>query len=84
MVERRNAAAAVAAILDELDMGAVDLRVRCEESTVRKISPFDKPLEHSTGLKCAEMTRIQKYVFAAKRVACIATFGYAFPNVQNS
>jgi len=47
-------------------------------------SPFDKPLEHSTGLKFAQMTRMQKYVFVAKLVACIATFGFAFPNVQNS
>jgi hypothetical protein len=51
---------------------------------VQENSPFDKPLEHSTGLKFAQMTRRQKYVFAVKLVACIATFGYAFPNVQNS
>lgn len=47
-------------------------------------SPFDKPLEHSTGLKFAQMTRMQKYVFVAKLMACIATFGFAFPNVQSS
>jgi hypothetical protein len=50
---------------------------------VTKSSPFDKPLEYSTGVKFADMTRRQKYVFAAKLVACIATFGFAFPNVQN-
>jgi hypothetical protein len=30
------------------------------------------------------MTRMQKYVFVAKLMACIATFGFAFPNVQSS
>jgi hypothetical protein len=29
------------------------------------------------------MTRRQKWVFAVKLVLCIATFGFAFPNVQN-
>jgi hypothetical protein len=46
-------------------------------------SPFQKPIEHSTGLKFAEMTRRQKFVFVAKLGACIVTFGFAFPNVQN-
>lgn len=46
-------------------------------------SPFYKPLEYSTGLKFAQMTRRQKYVFVAKLVTCIATFGFAFPNVQS-
>jgi hypothetical protein len=46
-------------------------------------SPFHKPLQYSTGVKFADMTRRQKCVFAAKLVACIATFGFAFPNVQN-
>ena len=46
-------------------------------------SPFDKPLEYSTSLNFADMTRTQKCVFAAKLVTCIATFGFAFPNVQN-
>jgi hypothetical protein len=50
---------------------------------VQTPSPFDKPLEHSTSLKFADMTRTQKWVFSAKLVACIATFGFAFPNVQN-
>ena len=58
-------------------------RIQTKESTVQKNSPFDKPLEHSTGLKFAQMTGTQKWVFVAKLVACIATFGYAFPNVQN-
>jgi hypothetical protein len=58
-------------------------RIQTKEFTVQENSPFDKPLEHSTSLKFAQMTRRQKYVFVAKLVACIATFGYAFPNVQN-
>ncbi len=54
-----------------------------KENAVQRPSPFDEPLEHSTSLKFADMTRTQKCVFAAKLVACIATFGFAFPNVQN-
>lgn len=50
---------------------------------MQKPSQFDKALQQSTGLKFAEMTRIQKFVFVAKLAACIATFGYAFPNVQH-
>lgn len=46
-------------------------------------SRFDKPLEFPTGLKFADMTRRQKFVFAAKLVTCIATFGFVFPNVQH-
>jgi hypothetical protein len=46
-------------------------------------SPFQKATEYSMGLKFAEMTRTQKFVFVAKLGACIATFGFAFPNVQN-
>ena len=58
-------------------------RTQTKEYTVQKNSPYDKPLQYSTGLKFAQMTRRQKYVFVTKLVACIATFGYAFPNVQN-
>ena len=46
-------------------------------------SHFDEPLKDSTGLKFADMTRTQKCVFGVKLVVCIATFGFAFPNVQN-
>ena len=46
-------------------------------------SPFDKPLEQPTGLKFAQMTRGQKWIFVVKLVLCIATFGFAFPNVQH-
>jgi hypothetical protein len=46
-------------------------------------TPFVKPLEQATGVKFADMTRAQKWVFVTKLVACIATFGYAFPNVQH-
>ena len=44
---------------------------------------FVKPVEGSHGRKFADMTRLQKVVFVAKVVACVATFGFAFPNVQN-
>jgi hypothetical protein len=46
-------------------------------------TPFQKPLEYSTGLKFADMSRRQKSVFVAKVLVCIATFGYVFPNVQS-
>ena len=50
---------------------------------MKKPSPFDKPLEQSTGRKYAQMTRQQKWIFVAKLVVCIATFGFVFPNVQH-
>ena len=43
---------------------------------------FDKEFKYPTGIKFADMTRTQKCVFTAKLVACIVTFGYAFPHVQ--
>ena len=46
-------------------------------------SPFDKQIKYSTGRKFANMTRSQKLIFVAKLIACICTFGFAFPNVQN-
>ena len=58
-------------------------RPSTQELMVKNPSPFDEPLESSTGLKFAQMTRTQKWIFAVKLVACIATFGFAFPNVQN-
>ena len=45
--------------------------------------PFDKQFEFPTGVKFADMSGSQKCIFAAKLVACIATFGFAFPNVQH-
>jgi len=45
-------------------------------------SPFHKPLEQSMGMKFADMTRTQKWTFAAKLIVCIASFGFVFPNVQ--
>ena len=48
-----------------------------------KSSPFDKQFKYPPGTKFADMTRTQKWIFAAKLAACIATFGYAFPNVQH-
>ena len=50
---------------------------------MQESSPFDKALKQSTGLKYAAMTRRQKFVFVAKLITCIATFGFAFPNVQH-
>ena len=50
---------------------------------MQKPTPFDKPLEQSTGLKFADMSRVQKAVFVAKVVVCVATFGFVFPNVQS-
>ena len=44
---------------------------------------FDKTIEVSHGKKFADMTGTQKAVFVAKVVVCVATFGFAFPNVQN-
>jgi len=49
----------------------------------QKSSPFEKTPEFPMGLKFARMTRTQKCVFVTKLVACIATFGFAFPNVQS-
>ena len=54
-----------------------------QELTVKTPSPFDKPLEQSTGRKFAQMTRTQKFIFVAKLAVCIATFGFVFPNVQH-
>ena len=46
-------------------------------------TPFVKPLEQSSGRKFADMTAGQKSIWAAKLIICIATFGFAFPNVQS-
>jgi hypothetical protein len=46
-------------------------------------SPFDKALVRDTGKKFADMTSVQKWTFVAKVIVCVATFGFAFPNVQN-
>ena len=48
-----------------------------------KPSPFDKQIAHDGGMKFADMTPLQKWIFVAKLTVCIATFGFAFPNVQN-
>ncbi|MFL6570983.1 MAG: hypothetical protein ACJ8G4_04450 [Burkholderiales bacterium] len=50
---------------------------------MRTPSPFDKPLSQATGLRYADMTQLQKCIFLAKLIVCIATFGFVFPNVQN-
>lgn len=54
-----------------------------QEFTMQTPSPFHKPLEQPTGRKFAQMTLGQKFIFVAKLAACIATFGFAFPNVQH-
>jgi hypothetical protein len=48
-----------------------------------KPSPFDKQLARDGGKKFADMTSTQKWIFVTKVVICVATFGFAFPNVQN-
>ena len=47
-----------------------------------KRSEFDKVFKYPTGIKFADMTRTQKWVFVAKLAACILTFGYAYPHAQ--
>jgi hypothetical protein len=46
-------------------------------------TPFHKPLEQHGGVKFADMTGMQKCAFVTKVVICVATFGFAFPNVQH-
>jgi len=46
-------------------------------------TPFQKVLEEDHGMRFADMTRTQKWIFVAKVVVCVSTFGFAFPNVQN-
>jgi hypothetical protein len=49
----------------------------------RTPTPFEKEIKYPTGKKFADMTRGQKIIFVAKVVACVCTFGFAFPNVQS-
>jgi hypothetical protein len=42
-----------------------------------------KPLERDAGTRFADMTHGQKWIFMARVVVCVGTFGYVFPNVQN-
>ena len=49
-----------------------------------KYTPFDKAPVPDLGTKFADMTRAQKWVFVAKLIVCIGTFGYVFPHVQSS
>ncbi|HET7364205.1 MAG TPA: hypothetical protein VFJ70_11625 [Burkholderiales bacterium] len=46
-------------------------------------TPFDKPMEQSSGKKFADMTRTQKWVWVTKLILCIITFGFAFPGIQS-
>ena len=45
---------------------------------------FHPVLAHSMGTKFADMTRRRKLIFLGQLILCIATFGFAFPNVQSS
>jgi hypothetical protein len=46
-------------------------------------SPFHKQLVRDGGKKFADMTGVQKWIFVTKVIISVATFGFAFPNVQN-
>jgi len=46
-------------------------------------TPFDKPMEQSSGKKFADMSRMQKWVWVTKLVICIITFGFVFPGIQS-
>ena len=48
-----------------------------------KPTPFAKQLATHTGQKFADMTRSQKWIWVAKVVICVCTFGFAFPTVQS-
>jgi hypothetical protein len=50
---------------------------------MKESTPFVQVLKHSGGRKFADMTGTQKLVFIGKLIVCIATFGFAFPNVQH-
>jgi hypothetical protein len=62
---------------------AHDGRITQRSTPLQTPSPFAKPLEYPAGAKFADMTGTQKCVFSAKLDACIATFGFAFPNDQH-
>ena len=48
-----------------------------------KPTAFEKVSPYTPGKKFADMTGLQKTIFVLKLTACIATFGFAFPNVQH-
>jgi hypothetical protein len=105
-----STAAAVAAILDAVNMSPVDLRLRCRSGVGKSLTLhrlYDKD-EHTmyivaeerpdpvasvaartrrpgraTARKFAQMARRQKWIFVAKLVVRIVTFGFAFPNAQH-
>jgi hypothetical protein len=80
----RQSASALDPFLPASEIPRRGTQDQTQERTVTPSSPFDKPLENSpTGIKFEDMSGTQKCVFAAKLVACIATFGFAFPNVQH-
>jgi len=46
-------------------------------------SPRPKPLKSDTGTPFDQMTSRQKTRFVLKVIACVITFGFAFPNVMS-
>ena len=44
---------------------------------------FQKVSPYTPGKKFADMTGLEKTIFVLKLIVCIATFGFAFPNVQH-
>jgi hypothetical protein len=68
---------------DRATLASTRAASKTREPTLNTPSPFDKPLEQSTGRKFAQMTRMQKWIFVAKVLVCVATFGFVFPNVQH-
>ena len=50
----------------------------------KKASPFDKAMKYDFGTPFASMTPAGKWTFVAKVIVCVLTFGFVFPNVQNS
>ena len=49
----------------------------------RQPTDFEAAPVSDTGMKYEQMTRGQKVWFVTKVVVCVATFGFAFPNVQS-
>jgi len=68
---------------DRATLASTPAASKTQELTVKTPSPFDKPIEQSTGRKFAQMTRTQKWTFVVKVAVCVATFGFVFPNVQH-
>ena len=48
-----------------------------------KPTPFQKAVPYDFGTPFASMTRAGKWIFVAKVIVCVGTFGFVFPRVQN-